>query len=204
MKARLPGLLFSLLAAAPAFADTQTLVMLRHGEKPDGGYGQLSCKGLNRSLALIKTLPAKFGKADEIYAPSTASQKRDPAGTFNYIRPLATIEPTAIAQGLPVNTAFDMLAIDGLQQQLVNPLRHGKTVYIAWEHKQLQALAADIMRRYGGKDGAGQVPAWGKDDFDSLYVIDIDYGKGKPAARFRRDSQGLNDVPDACPGARAP
>ncbi|MCD4499934.1 hypothetical protein [Chromobacterium vaccinii] len=194
-------LCLALLAAAPAFADTQTLVMLRHGEKPDGGYGQLSCKGLNRSLALIKTLPAKYGKADQIYAPSTASQKRDPAGTFNYIRPLATIEPTAIAQGLPVNTAFDMLAIDGLRQQLVNPLSHGKMVYIAWEHKQLQALAADIMRRYGGKDGAAQVPVWGKDDFDSLYVIDIDYGKGKPAARFRRDSQGLNDLPDACPGA---
>ncbi|WP_230632302.1 hypothetical protein [Chromobacterium violaceum] len=57
-------LCLALLAAAPAFADSQTLVMLRHGEKPDGGYGQLSCKGLNRSLALIKTLPAKFGKAD--------------------------------------------------------------------------------------------------------------------------------------------
>lgn len=195
-------LCLALLAAAPAFAaDVQTLVMLRHGEKPEGGYGQLSCKGLNRSLALIKTLPAKFGKADQIYAPSTASQKRDPAGTFNYIRPLATIEPTAIAQGLPVNTAFDMLAIDGLQQQLVNPLRHGKTVYIAWEHKQLREMAADIMRRYGGKDGAAQVPVWGKDDFDSLYVINIDYGSGKPVARFRHDKQGLNDLPDVCPGA---
>ncbi|MBX9347409.1 hypothetical protein K5M36_09950 [Chromobacterium vaccinii] len=198
---KLIRLLLLLLAAAPAFADTQTLIMLRHGEKPDGGYGQLSCKGLNRSLALIKTLPAKFGKADQIYAPSTASQKRDPAGTFNYIRPLATIEPTAIAQSLPVNTAFDMLAIDGLQQQLVNPLRHGKTVYIAWEHKELREMAADIMRRYGGKDGAAQVPVWGKDDFDSLYVIDIDYGSGKPVVRFRHDKQGLNDLPDACPGA---
>ncbi|ERE19859.1 hypothetical protein [Pseudogulbenkiania ferrooxidans] len=199
---KLIRLLLLLLAAAPAFAaDTQTLIMLRHGEKPEGGYGQLSCKGLNRSLALIKTLPAKFGKADQIYAPSTASQKRDPAGTFNYIRPLATIEPTAIAQDLPVNTAFDMLAIDGLQQQLVNPLRHGKTVYIAWEHKQLREMAADIMRRYGGKDGAAQVPVWGKNDFDSLYVIDIDYGSGKPVTRFRHDKQGLNDVPDACPGA---
>ncbi|AXE28632.1 hypothetical protein DK842_01090 [Chromobacterium phragmitis] len=200
MKTLLIRLLLPLLAAAPVLADTQTLVMLRHGEKPEGGYGQLSCKGLNRSLALIKALPAKYGKADQIYAPSTASQKRDPAGTFNYIRPLATIEPTAISQGLPVNTAFDMLAIDGLQQQLVNPVSHGKTVYIAWEHKLLREMAADIMRRYGGKDGAEQVPAWGKNDFDSLYVIAIDYGKGKPVARFRHDRQGLDDLPDTCPG----
>ncbi|WP_434634027.1 hypothetical protein [Chromobacterium sp. CV08] len=193
-------LCLALLTAAPAFADSQTLVMLRHGEKPDGGYGQLSCKGLNRSLALIKTLPAKFGKADRIYAPSTASQKRDPAGTFNYIRPLATIEPTAVSQGLPVDTTFDMLAIDGLRQQLLNPLSHGKTIYIAWEHKQLQQLASDIMRRYGGKNGADQVPVWDKNDFDSLYVITVDYDKGRPAASFRVDRQGLDDLPAACPG----
>ncbi len=32
-------LCLALLAAAPAFADSQTLVMLRHGEKPDGARG---------------------------------------------------------------------------------------------------------------------------------------------------------------------
>ena len=34
------------------------------------------------------------------YEPAT--KVRDPGGVFDYIRPLATIEPTAIALGLPV------------------------------------------------------------------------------------------------------
>ena len=32
-------------------------MFLRHGEKPSGGYGQLTCQGLNRSLALPDILP---------------------------------------------------------------------------------------------------------------------------------------------------
>ncbi len=30
----------------------ETLVFVRHGEKPAQGYGQLNCQGLNRALAL--------------------------------------------------------------------------------------------------------------------------------------------------------
>lgn len=30
----------------------QTLVFIRHGEKPDNDSGQLSCQGLNRALAI--------------------------------------------------------------------------------------------------------------------------------------------------------
>ena len=35
----------------------ETIVFFRHAEKPSGGYGQLTCQGLNRALAL---LPAEF------------------------------------------------------------------------------------------------------------------------------------------------
>ncbi|BBH12415.1 MULTISPECIES: histidine phosphatase family protein [Chromobacterium] len=186
-----------LLHAAPA-PQTQTLVMLRHGEKPEGGYGQLNCKGFNRSLELAKLLPKKYGRADQIFAPSTASQTRDPAGTFNYIRPLATIEPTAISLGLPVNSNFDMEAIAALQQQLVNPLQHGKVVYIAWEHKLLRELAVNLLQDYGDKGAADKVPKWDKNDFDSLYVVTLDYGHNPPKASFRHEQQGLDKLSDSC------
>ena len=39
----------------------ETIVFLRHGEKPSGGYGQLTCQGFNRSLALPLVLTSKFG-----------------------------------------------------------------------------------------------------------------------------------------------
>ena len=45
---------------------------MRHGEKPSGGYGQLTCQGLNRSLALPDVLLAKFGKPTYLYAPNPA------------------------------------------------------------------------------------------------------------------------------------
>lgn len=34
----------------------QTLVFIRHGEKPNNDSGQLSCQGLNRALALPNNL----------------------------------------------------------------------------------------------------------------------------------------------------
>ena len=49
--------LLLLLESGPSRAQpmdgTQTLVFLRHGEKPAGGLGQLNCQGLNLSLIHI-------------------------------------------------------------------------------------------------------------------------------------------------------
>jgi hypothetical protein len=50
-----------MLATASARAQ-QTIVFIRHGEKPSGGYGQITCQGLNRALALPDVLLAKYGK----------------------------------------------------------------------------------------------------------------------------------------------
>jgi hypothetical protein len=48
----------------------ETLVCIRHGEKPPGGLGQLTVKGLNRALALPKVLLAKYGRPQFVFAPS--------------------------------------------------------------------------------------------------------------------------------------
>ena len=47
----------------------ETVVILRHGEKPEGGLGQLAPQGFNRALALSVVLPQKFGKPDYLFAP---------------------------------------------------------------------------------------------------------------------------------------
>ena len=70
-----------ILAGAEAHAQ-QTIVFMRHGEKPSGGYGQITCQGLNRALALPDVLTAKFGKPYYIYDPNPAVQISDPAGSF--------------------------------------------------------------------------------------------------------------------------
>src|SRR5579871_6767062 len=81
----------------------ETIVCIRHGEKPPGGLGQLTVRGLNRSLALPKVLLGKYGKPQFVFAPNPTEMVDGKPGYY-YVRPLATIEPTAIECGLPVNT----------------------------------------------------------------------------------------------------
>src|SRR5215470_1540086 len=103
-----------LVGAGRASAD-ETIVFFRHGEKPSGGYGQLTCQGLNRALALPTVLTGMFGKPAYLYAPNPAVKISDPAGSAYYVRPLATIEPTAIRAGVGVNTKYGYTDIASLQ-----------------------------------------------------------------------------------------
>ena len=91
----------------PSPTAAETIVFLRHGEKPDKEFGQLNCQGLNRALALPRLLISKFGKPDYIFAPAPYRRSVPGGNEFNYVRPLATIEPTAIELGMPVNTDFN-------------------------------------------------------------------------------------------------
>lgn len=49
--------ILAIFIAASVWAET-TIVIIRHGEKPSAGLGQLSCQGLNRALALPQVLLA--------------------------------------------------------------------------------------------------------------------------------------------------
>jgi len=64
-------LLFAFSLSAFAVAETQemteTIIVVRHGEKPPKGLGQLKCRGLNRALALPDVLISKFGQPNYIF-----------------------------------------------------------------------------------------------------------------------------------------
>ena len=197
MRTRLIAIAILLLAVASGEARAdQTIVFFRHGEKPSGGYGQLTCQGLNRALALPLVLTGKFGTPDVLYAPSPAVKVTDTAGSFYYVRPLATIEPLAIKLGMPVNTKYGYNAISTLQTALISTGYADAMVFVAWEHLQLQKLVQNIMTTYGG---GVKVPAWGSTDYDSLYVVKVNYSGSTPTAQFYRDVEGLNGQPTACP-----
>ncbi|HEX7652271.1 MAG TPA: histidine phosphatase family protein, partial [Verrucomicrobiae bacterium] len=102
---------------AVANAPTQTIVCIRHGEKPKRGLGQLTPRGLNRALALPDVLLARYGKPQYIFAPNP-TEKVDGKPGYYYVRPLTTIEPTAIKCGLPVNTQFGYTEIKALENEL--------------------------------------------------------------------------------------
>jgi regulation of enolase protein 1 (concanavalin A-like superfamily) len=175
---------------------TETIVFMRHGEKPAAGYGQLTCQGLQRALALPTVLTGAFGSPQAIFAPNPTTKVPDSAGSFYYVRPLATIEPTAIRAGLPVNTQYGYTDRTGLQNALLSSAFASATVFVAWEHLELQAIVQNIMTAYGS---GVTVPAWPSADFDSLYVVRVTNASGVISAQFEHDYEGLNNLPTTCP-----
>jgi hypothetical protein len=189
------------LGSIPAYAagDTvETIVMVRHGEKPDAGLGQLSCQGLNRALALPQVIKGKYGKPDVIFAPDPAKQKDDSGTKYDYVRPLATIEPTAIYFGLPVNASIGFSKTDDLRTTLLAPQYKSSLVVVAWEHKIIEALARQIVS-YAGGDPAS-VPHWASADYDSIYVLRLTQSADKINAAFSVEHQDLNHRAVTCPG----
>ena len=189
------SLILLVLGAGEARAE-QTIVFFRHSEKPSGGYGQITCQGLNRALALPTVLLANYGKPDYLYAPNPTVKVSDPAGSFYYVRPLATIEPTAVRLGMSINTRYGFNDRAGLEAILISPTKANSTIFVAWEHGELVKIVQDIMNRHGG---GARVPAWTNGDYDSLYVVRLDYVGDTITARFQRDREGLNGQPTTCP-----
>ena len=192
----------TLPTAHAADSNAETLVFVRHGEKPAKGYGQLNCQGLNRALALPAVIAAKFGKPDAIYAPDPGQQKDDSGHPYYYIRPLATIEPTAIQFQMPVQTPYGFAQIDQLGTALVNPANRNKLIVVAWEHKLIVKLLRQMLAAHDGK--AADVPKWQSGDFDSIYVVKLEWRNGTARASFKHDQQGLNGRATDCPCAALP
>ena len=185
--------------AAPAAAKSsrETILFVRHGEKPEEGRGQLSCKGLNRSLALSGIIAKRYGHVDAVYAPNPSKQKPDGDGSYDYVRPLATIEPTAIRFGLPVQADLGYDEIAKLRELLLAPAYRDATILVGWEHHKLNEMVPAMITALGGDS---KPPEWEKNDFDSIWRVVIDWSDGKVAATFFPDKQGLDSLSDVCPG----
>lgn len=185
------------IGGAQATPTTETIIMIRHGEKPEQGLGQLNCRGLNRSLKLPAVIEEKFGKPDVIFAPDPAGLKKDRGVQYPYNRPLSTVEPMAIKLGIPVDIRFGYKDIDQLQDALERSEYKASTVLVAWKHKQIVKLARNILKEEGGDEAS--VLKWNGNDFDSIYVVRITRDGSKTTAQFEHLNQGLNNQSDLCP-----
>jgi hypothetical protein len=200
-------LLVNLPTAAPQSpqAGGETIVLLRHGEKPAGGLGQLSCKGLNRSLTLPSLLIGRYGKPDYIYASNPSVEMNDGhiLPTYSYVRPLATIEPTAIRLGMPVNTQIGYDQIGKLQRELLQPEYARSLIFVVWEHIKLREFAQQMLKSYG--TGSTEVPDWPNSDYETIYVFHVTRSGWNDAPRVTLEIQkeDLGDtLKDTCPGSQ--
>jgi len=179
----------------------ETIVLVRHGEKPDAGLGQLACQGLNRALALPNVIMALFGKPDFIFAPDPAHSKPDHLKSYDYVRPLATIEPTAIRFALPVNTQFGWEDVKGLVAALEGRDYRNALVLVAWEHRKIDDIAQALLAD-NGADPKAHVPSWPYDDFDGIYVIRISRTSEGAHATFEQKQEHLDGQSTQCPGEK--
>jgi hypothetical protein len=187
-------LLILVIFSQISFAN-ETLVIIRHGEKPENGLGQLTCQGLNRSLKLANVLEGKFGVPDKIYAPNPSELKNDKGNLYNYIRPLATIEPTAIKFSMPVILKYNFKDIDVFSEELLNEENSNRTIFIAWEHHLGAKLVEKIMNKINKTEDEYH---WADDDFDSIYVVKINKENGELKSLFYKEQQNLNNLSKVC------
>jgi hypothetical protein len=187
-----------LLSITCAHAD-ETIVAIRHAEKPPTSLGQLTCKGLNRALALPKVLVPRYGKPDRIYAPDPGTRVGRLGNlSYSYVRPLMTIEPTAIQLELPVNALIGFKNVGQLRKELLAPENVNSVIYLAWEHVYLNEFAKRLLKAYGKDQSA--VPDWPNDEYDRIYVFRIKDEGGKKDLTFSIESQGLSgSLSDKCP-----
>lgn len=179
---------------------TQTMVFLRHAEKPDGGLGQLNCQGLNRALNLASVLPERFGKADFVFAadPGRHVEEGVDDESYSYIRPLATITPSAIKLGLPINIDYGANDTSDLAKELMNDKYHNAVIYTAWSSGYLPELINEVAGRAVGQD-MNITEDWESGDFDSLYVLTLTWKDGKASLLSRNVKQGLDNGHTSCP-----
>jgi hypothetical protein len=177
---------------------TETIVLLRHAEKPPHGLGQLDCQGLNRALALPAIIRRDFGKPAMIFAPNPASKKIDDGTAYDYIRPLATIEPTAIAFAMPVQADIGVADWGALAKRLDAPALHNALALVAWEHTDIVKLARALVAAHAGDPAI--IPGWDRKDFDSIYVLRITRAPSGSHVAFMVRHEGLDHQSTQCPG----
>src|ERR1700744_968583 len=138
-----------LLRAVSGAHAQETIVAIRHAEKPPASLGQLTCKGLNRALALPKVLVPRYGKPERIYAPDPGTRVGQLGNlSYSYVRPLMTIEPIAIQLEMPVNALIGVKNVGQLRKEVLAEENANSTIYLAWEHAYLNEFAKRLLKAY--------------------------------------------------------
>lgn len=175
----------------------ETIVFMRHAEKPFFRVGQLNCQGLNRALALPKVLKNKFGKPDYIFAPNPYAKTTGVGGLYYYVRGLATIEPSAIQLGMPVNTKYKYDESYTVAKNLIASQYHHSLIFVNWEHLNIVYIAKKLMKLVGRDPKV--IPDWSRSDYDSLYIITLNWEADPVEVNFIHSYQGLNNQSTHCP-----
>lgn len=152
--------------AASAGLSNDTILVIRHAEKPADGSG-LTPTGLQHAAAYVHyfrtyTISGKSLQLDDLFAAGDSKKS---------IRPRLTLEPLSQALGLPLQTQYKQ---DDYAQLVagLKTLGPGKEVLICWHHKRIPDLLTEL-----GADPAQLLPNGTWPDEQYSWVIQLRYDK---------------------------
>jgi len=177
----------------------KTIVVIRHGEKNYPDHGTLSCKGLNRSLALPNLLVKRYGNISGIYASKPIFINNDINNDEYFrsihLRPILTINPLASQLNKTININFNYKTKYGNESLATKLHNNPPGVYIvSWEHYHIPLLVHYIMKNY--KQNI-DIQNWNNLDFDRIYVIRI-FKNGKVSLNVEKEKLNLK-LSNLCP-----
>lgn len=201
-------------AVVPPNANTnQTLYLVRHAEQHPWGYwdsNNLVGAGQWRALALADALRDK-ASPDQVWSLDPAQFNQGtatPTGLdfWSSVGPPMTVEPYAIANGLPYDlvTGFQISAPDSAQSTsdffFTGGRFSGHKVLVGWMYLQNMQAVNALLGTYFPDGGAPTAPTWLRSDYDTLWVLTLD-AHGNLAADFSQcegiDSASLPVMPPA-------
>jgi len=159
-------------------ANVQTLVLIRHAEKPPSvgvPFGvdetgridphNLTVKGWQRAGALTQWFIS--GRPDFRIARPTALFATATTADSPSTRCFSTLKPLALALRLSIDDSFERDETNQLARELA---LHAGTIVVAWEHNALPTLARAIV----GASCPNVPRAWPDERFDIAWVITRD------------------------------
>ncbi|MGI9282613.1 MAG: hypothetical protein ACR2PX_23705 [Endozoicomonas sp.] len=155
---------------------------------------------MNRSLMLPDLLLEKYPKPDFLFAPKPSDRVYERHGDqkhYDYIRPLATIEPTAVRLGLPVNVEFGYKKVRALATEVTKTKYHHSTLYIVWEHTEILRFVKELQKQFGNRY---LLQDWGNEEYNRVLVVKINWDQQPPDMELKEQELSINNLSDRCPG----
>ena len=152
-------LIFLFVLAMRCHADPLQVLLIRHGEKPEGKRDpHLTTAGRERATRWAEILGTCDPRPELLLATK-------PSLEHPRVRPIETLQPLADRLKLKIETPHLSDAHDALATMIRTNARFtGRSVVICWVHQSLPELAREL--------GATNAPAsWHADDYGSVWRL---------------------------------
>lgn len=170
------AVMFTASASAQDYLANNTVLIVRHAEKPPEATGQtgLTEAGRHRAEAYVKY----FRPFREDGMSLRISALYAGADSASSIRPRLTLEPLSKASGMPLDSTISTKD-PGSLLTFLRTQRHGDTPLICWRHGQIPAL----LTAFGiAPDSLLPAGKWPDDVYDWVLVLHFD-DHGRPKSQ---------------------